>query len=149
MILSSIIYVGVTLLLSLIDSIRIKVHYGKVGNINHNISSILAICTETFTIIWWVYKEGYFLSFWLALLAISLICWGLIAVRVVLYDPFLNLFRIFFKINPTMRLDYVSVKTSSYEDQHSEKIGFWQKRIISAGAWIVLLYAYHLIFKTW
>lgn len=147
MLLASIIYVGVTLLLSLIDSIRIKVSYGKVGNIDHNMSTSLAVLTGGLTLMFTPHPE-FGLNF-ITLLGIILILFGFIGIRIGLYDPILNLFRILMKTNPTMRLDYESPTTSSYVDNHSRPIGFWQKRVLSIGVWGACWFIYYSIFKSW
>jgi len=150
MIKASLIYLVITILLALIDAIRIKVRWGKVGDIDHLISDFAAVGAGIPAMVWWVVAEGKtFVSEWLFVLATLLICLSFMAIRLCFYDPFLNLFRILFKVNPTMRLDYVSVKTTSYEDQHSNKLSFWKKRVFALGAWITCLGVYYLIFKSW
>lgn len=147
MITPSIIYVAVTILLAYVDAIRIKVNWDKVKNIDHKISINLALYTGSATLCLWTVlncKQGEW--DWMYFISFAFISLAMVAIRLTLFDLLLNLFRIFMKINPTMRLDYVSTKTSSYEDQHSEKIGFWQKRALAIAAWFILYIVYRLIF---
>lgn len=145
MILASLIYVGVTFILALVDAIRIRIKYGKVPNIDHRVSSALALffagpltsaCIlniEAFGLVW-------FFRFIIIFVA-------LLAIRFAFYDIMINFIRILTKTNPTMRLDYVSIKTSSYEDQHSEKLSFWQKRGLAVVGYAVVLFVYYKIFS--
>jgi hypothetical protein len=144
MITASLIYIGVTFLLALVDAIRIKVKWGKVPNIDHKLSSELAlILSGPVASVCILNTEPFG---WTWLLRFDIIFAGLIAVRFAFYDLFINFLRILTKTNPTMRLDYVSTKTSSYEDQHSEKISFWQKRAIGVAGWVVIMFVYYKIF---
>jgi hypothetical protein len=142
MVRASLIYAVVTILLALVDAIREKVKWGKVANISHKISWQLAAVTGIIVSAFFVWHNP--LPLTLAKQGVIMI--SFIAIRLVLFDPAQNLFRIFLKTNPTMRLDYVSVKTSSYEDQHTEKLSFWQKRAIGVVGWVIVLLVYNKIF---
>lgn len=150
MITPSLIYAGVTVLLALVDAIRIKIKWGSEDNISHNVSDALAWGGAV--IVFGVYlvftKEGVTLSLWEYVLSGMINALQFIAVRLAVYDPFLNLFRILTKTNPTMRLDYESATTSSYVDNHSHPIGFWRKRALALAAWFILCILSRLIFKS-
>lgn len=141
---ASLIYIGVTFLLALVDAIRIRVKYGKVANIDHGFSAglslvltgpLVSICILNTDAFGWVWILRFFIIFV-----------GLIGIRVAFYDICINFLRIITKTNPTMRLDYVSTKTSSYEDQRSEKISFWEKRAIGVAGWVIVFLVYNKIF---
>lgn len=138
------IYAAVTILLSWIDAMRIKYAYGKQPNINHTVSTQLAIWSGFGVYAWWVIKIP--LTWWLAI-AIILMVASFIGIRIALFDIFLNLFRRWTGTNPTGRIDYVSTTTSSYEDQHSEKFPFWAKRIGGFIGWLLMFLLYKVIFK--
>lgn len=147
MIQASWVYACVTIILALIDAIRIKANWGKVDNIDHVESWMLAFFSGGAVCFYYVgHQHLEFLGF--ILLSGLLTVIAFIAIRLAVYDPVLNFLRILLKINPTMRLDYVSTETSSYEDQHSEKIGFWQKRALAVAAWGGIAFVYYKIFHT-
>lgn len=148
MITPSLIYAGITILLALVEAIRFKVRWGKVANINHKVSEWLAIAGAVPVLWFWIANVDESISsvWWKFFVAADLIGFAFIAIRLAIYDPLLNFLRILTKTNPTMRLDYVSTETSSYEDQHSEKLGFWQKRALGVTAWAVLFVIYSKIF---
>jgi len=142
---SSIIYAIVTILLALTDAIRVKIAMGKVPNINHKVSWKLGIGAGASVLIWW---EIFVLpGNWWSLLAAAIAALGFVGIRFALYDLCLNGFRILMGTNPTGRIDYVSPTTSSYLDEHSEKVPFWAKRIIGGMVWLLMFLAYKLIFK--
>jgi len=146
MITPSIIYAAVTILLAFVDALRIKVRWGKTGNINHDLSYILALLWGGTVLMWWGINTGMELNWWTAL-ALLLAGIGMCFIRLALFDPCLNIFRILTKTNPTGKIDYVSSTTSSYEDQHSEKVSFWWKRVLGMTGWVVMYFLYRLIFK--
>lgn len=146
MITPSLIYAGVTVLLGLVDAIRIKAIWGKSRNIDHGASTALGIMTALtvcFITMW-----GNISNFWWALLWFVLLSAMFVVIRLAIFDPFLNLFRILTKTNPTMRLDYESATTNSYVDNHSHPIGFWGKRALALAAWFILCILSRLIFKS-
>lgn len=150
MIKASLIYAAFTILLAIIDAIRIKVKWNKVANINHKVSTDLALYAGAITLAIWVVlncKIGEW--HWAYLAAFALVGLGCVCIRLMFYDICLNIFRIITKTNPTLRLDYQSPTTSSYIDQHTEKIDFWEKRILAVEAWLILFFIYHAIFKLW
>lgn len=147
---ASVIYAAVTILLAYVDAIRIKVNWDKVKNIDHTISWELGLIAGAAVMLYCVLIlriHADVLMQWKGLAVFILYVVSFISIRVAVFDLALNVFRLLFKINPTLRLDYVSTKTSSYEDQHSEKIGFWQKRALAVAAWFILYIVYRLIFK--
>lgn len=144
MIAPSLIYAVATILLAFVDAVRIKVKWGKAGNIDHEASAALGIMTA-FTVCF-ITMWGHISNFWWALLWFVLLSAMFVVIRLAIFDPFLNLFRILTKTNPTMRLDYESATTSSYVDNHSHPIGFWRKRALALAAWFVLSIIYHFIF---
>jgi hypothetical protein len=146
MLIPCIIYAAVTLLLALTDTIRVKIAQGKIPNINHAVSYKLAWILGGLVIVWWWVHIR--LSFnWWTVLAIALVSIAFVGIRVALYDLLLNLFRIWTGTNPTGKIDYVSTETSSYEDQHSEKVGFWAKRAMGVAGFVVMFLLYKVIFK--
>jgi hypothetical protein len=143
----SLIYAATTILLALIDAIRIKAMKGKVENINHNVSSVLGGICAFVVAFWWAIDVR--LPFNLQTVGIALFVGAsFFVVRLVFYDVSLNFFRIITKTNPTMRLDYESATTSSYVDNHSHPIGFWEKRALALAAWFILCILSRLIFKS-
>jgi hypothetical protein len=146
MLLPSTIYALATILLSFIEAVRFKIKWGKVDNINHAVSRGLAIITGSIVGAGWLWYNHIRLSWW-ALLSILLISVAFIGIRLALYDPLLNLFRLWTGTNPTRKIDYVSSATNDYEDQHSEKLPFWAKRAMGAVGWLVMFLLYKVIFK--
>lgn len=144
----SLIYVGITIFLAFVDAVRIKVKWGKQDNINHIISillglggilpAILIASYRTYIITGKLTYEEYFI-FCIFNIGVCL------CVRLAIFDPFLNLWRIVFKINPTMRLDYKSKTTSSWIDQHL-RLSFWQKRGLAVVGYAAVLFIYYKIF---
>lgn len=138
MIKASLLYAAITMLLALIDAIRIKRAKGIVANINHETSVLLAIWSAAIplSIVFWNYHT------WTALLVVKLamFVFAFIALRLLFYDGFLNIFR-------RMKIDYESPTTSSYVDQHTNKLTFWDKRILALAAWFALASIHWLIFK--
>jgi len=140
----SIIYAVVTILLAWVDAMRIKAVYGKQPNINHTVSTQLAIWSGFGVYLWWVMPIS--LTWWLAI-AVPLLVLSFIGIRLALYDPLLNLFRLWTGTNPTRKIDYISSATTSYIDRHSEKWAFWMKRAMGAVGWLVMFLLYKVIFK--
>ncbi len=141
----SLIYIAVTILLALVDAIRVKIAMGKVPNINHKVSWKLGVATGGVVLMWW---EIFVLpGNWWSFLVAAITALSFVGIRLAFYDIVLNALRIAMGTNPTGRIDYVSTKTTSYEDQHSEKVGFWWKRIIGIAGWMAMYFLYRLIFK--
>jgi hypothetical protein len=136
MINASLLYIIITFLLALFDAIRIRIVYGKKPNIDHKVSTYLALIAVLFSIT--IYhavignpKHWGWFKFAVLLNAFG---WPLCAlVRVAVYPVLLNLFRIITKTNPTVRLDYVSDKTDSKVDNLPvwRKLSFWQQRCVA------------------
>lgn len=141
-----IVYAIATIFLSFVEAIRFKIKWGKVDNIKHSVSVILGAAAAGAVLGWWIVDCG-FLFHWLPILAIVMVGVSFIGIRLALYDPMLNLFRLWTGTNSTGRIDYVSTVTSSYEDQHSEKVPFWCKRIGGALGWLLMFLLYKVIFK--
>ncbi len=118
---------------------------GKVPNIDHKVSWKLGVATGGAVLMWW---EIFVLpGNWWSFLAAAIAAISFVGIRLALYDLCLNIFRLLLGINPTLRLDYVSTETTSYDDQHSEKVGFWWKRIIGIAGFFAMYFLYRLIFK--
>lgn len=143
---SCILYAAVTILLSWTDAMRFKYQWGKVANIDHAVSRGLAAGTAAAVGVWWAWHNHIQFTWWL-LLATLLMGLAFIGIRLALFDPLLNLFRAWTGTNPTGRIDYVSTETSNYEDQHSEKVPFWAKRIAGVAGFVVIFLLYKVIFK--
>ncbi len=143
MITPSLIYAHVTILLAWTDAIRIKVEWNKVKNINHKVSWKLGVAAGAMVLIWW---EIFVLpGNWWSLLAAAITAVGMVGIRLALYDPMLNIFRAL--TGTTGRIDYVSTETTSDVDQHSEKVGFWWKRVIGIAGFFAMYFLYRLIFR--
>jgi len=140
MIFPSVIYAVITVLLALIDALRIKYAQGKQENINHEVSVALAVFAGMAA--FGFSRMDLIGGGWVGLWQMIPIFLGFIAIRFLLYDPFLNAFR-------HLPIDYESSTTSSYVDNHSRPIPFWEKRLFAAVGWGVVLITYHLIFKSW
>lgn len=144
MITPSIIYSVITILLSLVDAIRIKIGWGRKPNINHMVSWQLSLWSGGGVAAWFYWHVPFT---WWAFLAAMILVVGFVGIRLSLYDPLLNIFRIWTGTNPAGRIDYVSTVTNSYEDQHSEKVPFWCKCIGGALVWLLMFLLYKVIFK--
>jgi hypothetical protein len=140
MIIPSAIYAIITIFLAFVDYLRIKHAQGKEQNINHGVSGILDITAMAGVSIW--YLDHPYADFWQLVAKAFILALGYCAIRLLVYDLTLALMR-------GLPYNYESATTSSYIDNHSRPIPWWDKRIIAAVIWIVLLIAYHLIFKTW
>lgn len=144
----SIIYALLTIgPLAFIDAIRIKIGIkNKKANINHTVSVLFAGIGVIAAILL-IGKVQHLRYFTLAPLVITVLVICMAAtIRLALYDMALNLWRILFKINPTMRLDYESFTTSSWFDKHSEELSFWQKRGLAVLGYAAVLFVYYKIF---
>lgn len=141
-----ILYAVATILLSLTEAIRFKVQWGKVQNINHAVSWGLGTGAGIAVGLWWYFFNSIEFTWWWVL-ALLLMGIAFIFIRLTIFDPLLNLFRIWTGTNPTKKIDYVSTKTSSYEDRHSEKIGFWMKRTMGVAGFVAIFLLYKVIFK--
>lgn len=144
----SLIYVGITIFLAFVDAVRIKVKWGKQENINHITSillglggilpAILIASYRTYIITGKLTYEEYFIFCIFSIVASM-------CIRLAVFDLFLNLWRIGFKINPTMRLDYESKTTSSWIDQHL-RLSFGQKRGLAVVGYAAVLFVYYKIY---
>jgi len=137
MIKASAIYWGVIVILGLIDAIRIKKAKGVVPNIKHWVGDLLAGIGAVITI-GFTSPQGhtFMFSFWWAFFVAA----GFVFMRLAFCDISLNLWR-------RMKIDYQSPTTSSYVDQHTGKLSFWQKRALGVAGWGLLLFIHYLIFK--
>lgn len=147
----SLISLGFTVVLALAEAIRIRIVYGKKQNIDHHISTGLAIGAAMLAILFYgLTAHGLMTKRELLRFAIllNLFGWPLCGlVRLVAYNPILNLFRILTKTNPTGRIDYVSDKTTSETDNFKwwKKLGFWQQRAIAFAGWGLLIWLYYKV----
>lgn len=140
MITVSIIYVIITILLAGVDAIRI--YFAKKAgkdNIEHIVGDMLAIGFGFGVYVYWHETHltgfsdiGYFIAF-------LILPGSFVAIRFAIYDIVLNLLR-------GRKIDYISTKTSSWEDRHI-RFAFWLKRLIGAAGWTTLWGLYKIIFK--
>lgn len=140
----SLIYLCFTILLALIDAIRIRVQWGLRKNINHTVSYVLAGIALVIALEMDFHVRP---SIWICILygAMSVLVAG--AIRLAMYNIFLGIFRIWTK---TGRLvDYVSISTTSTIDtiEWWAKIPFWIQRLLAAIVWAILVWVYWLITK--
>lgn len=143
-----ILYAVATILLAWIDAMRIKAKYGYQQNIDHKPSWIAAITIGLGITVYWC-MENCTPGEWRPIyLVVFIMQWSSFAfIRLALYDILLNIFRLWTGTNPTGRIDYVSTKTNSYEDQHSEKVGFWIKRAMGMAGFTLMFLLYKVIFR--
>ena len=131
-----VIYTIAAIVLSvLIESIRIRVSYGKIENINKVVSftigaALFGVCLAL------IYTDYYYTP---NPLEVGLYGIFYASIRGVLYDPLLNLWT-------DKELDYVSTETNSVIDwieRRGLKWGFWTERLIYLSLAILtgLLYA--------
>lgn len=136
MIKASLIYAAITVLLALIDAIRIKRAKGIVENINHFWSSLFAALGIVIVAAMDIGKysiKDYFIF--------NLFLWPACGcIRWVVFDIALNLFRRF-------KIDYTSPTTNSQIDRIFNKESFWAKRVLGLAAWMGLVFIHYLIFK--
>jgi len=118
-----VLYTITAVLLSiLIESVRIRVSYGKVQNINKVVSftigaALFGVCLAL------IYTDYYYTP---GLIEVALYGLFYASVRGTLYDPLLNLWT-------GKELEYVSTNTNSIVDWIERvglKIGFWTERIV-------------------
>jgi len=146
----SAIYLLFTILLAIVDAIRIKIVYGKKENIDHKVSYYLALIAVLFsiTIYHHVYGNPKHWGWLKFALLLNTFGWPLCAlVRLAVYPVALNLFRILTKTNPTVRLDYVSEKTDDTVDNFPvwRKLSFWQQRAVAVFLWAVITFLFYKI----
>lgn len=123
-------YTITVIILAAVDAWRRKRVMGKVDNINHWLSYLLAvICVVGL----WVLFHGWHLN-WQAI-PFVFACGG---IRGVLYDPALNLFN-------REKLDYQSTTSNSREDSILTLIGFWPRRLIYLVTAIAAVIVYTLL----
>lgn len=145
----TLISLGFTVLLALIDAIRIKIAWGKKENIDHGISTLLAFIFMAITLY-------IVLGLWPTEISTSdrlishALFWSFSAltytlVRLSVYNIFLNLYRILTDTNPTGRIDYVSVSTNSKIDTNKwwGRLTFWEQRGIAVFAWAIVVFAHY------
>lgn len=142
MIRASLIYIAVTLLLVIVEIIRIRIARKKgQANIDHAISTKLAFIGMLFPML----IEGYnpflilhSISFGKYFILCFLIMISCLCVREIFWDGLLNIGR-------RLPINYESSTTNSWIDQHI-KLSFWQKRAIGIVAWAVIAIVYYKIF---
>lgn len=124
----------------MVDALRIKAAQGKQENINHGWSVLIATFAGMgafgFSRLDLVGKGWYGFA---QAIPISI---GFIAIRVLIYDPILNLMR-------NLPIDYESPTTSAKTDNLTSGIIFWEKRLIAAVGWGIVFIVYHAILKIW
>lgn len=135
----SILYAITTIMLALVDALRIKSLWGQVDNINHRYSWFFALLTAAILTI-------YYSIPWVSFIYFALLFAAFISIRVVVFDIVLNLLRILMKTNPTGKIDYVSEKSDSETEQRSNRLSFWQRRALGAAAYGVCLFIHYKLF---
>jgi hypothetical protein len=137
MIRASLIYMGVTFLLALVDAIRINIARRKgQSNIAHKVSTELAAIFGVVVAATGIWGDKKFGLDWIYRLLIVQV--ALVFIRLIFYDPLLNVLR-------RLPLDYESGTTSSWIDRHVH-FSFWQKRAIGVAAWVIIVLVYYKIF---
>jgi hypothetical protein len=114
--------IAATLLSVLIESIRIRISYGKVQNVNKVVSFIIGATLFSFCLVL-IYTDYYYTP---NPIEVGLYTLFYASVRGVLYDPLLNLWT-------GKKLDYVSTNTNSVVDWIERiglKWGFWTERLV-------------------
>lgn len=129
-------YAFISILLAAVDAFRIRWKNKRVkhpvGNndISHAVSVILAIVSA--------------ICLWLVLYGVA-ITWaeipfavGCAAIRVIAYDPFLNLFR-------RLPIDTISGTSNSKTEKGWGKVPFWWRRFIGVSLLIIVLLVNHFL----
>ena len=105
-----------------------------VENINHTTSAIIgAAGAAIVSIIYSVQKNG----FWTPVIYYVVVFFACLCIRMAIYDPMLNIFRIFTKTNPTGRVDYSSDTTTAKTEKY---LTFWQKRMLAVLGYAAILF---------
>jgi hypothetical protein len=112
-------YILITIALAAVDAWRIKRAWAKVQNINHWLSYVLA-AVGIAGLYFIVRPDGWHIATFII---------GCIAIRGMLYDGCLNIFR-------REKLVYQSTASNSLNDSRLAKISFWWRR---AGYTFILL----------
>lgn len=118
-------YIPVTILLCFVEKIRLDIALKQLKeNINHTISTVLALSTGVLLFFIVSFKGD---ILWQDLVRLPVFGLGCLGIRLVFYDPVLNLFR-------GRKLTYESSATTSVDDQLEVKykIAFWLQRAIGA-----------------
>ncbi len=131
MIFKAFLYAIYTVLSAYVESIRIKIGWGKNKNVIHFISGLIGIAGFLAIIFIFHVKSPIDLIFY------TLIC---LLIRGILYDPFLNLFR-------KKEIDYTSPTSTSIIDKKESifKWGFWKQRRIYLYSFIFMIILYYII----
>ena len=139
-------YTPITIILSLVDAMRMKRVWAKVNNINHWLSYLLAaigivgllFCTKGL-------PAGIvsFKTLLLYLLHITPFIIGCIAIRGMFYDMALNAFVNFFII--PRAIDYISVRSNSLNEDRLTNIPFWWRRVGYTGLLLIVLIINHFL----
>ena len=128
-------YSIIVILLAAIDMLRMKRTWGKVNNINHWLSYLLAAIG---IIALWLTIHGWAIT-WVAIPFIV----GCVALRGMFYDIALNMLVNFFII--PRAIDYISSKSNSLNEQRLTKIPFWWRRAAFVGLLIIVLIVNHFL----
>lgn len=123
-----IIYLPISILLALVDCLRMKRVWGIRHNINHWLSYGLAVVSAACIYLWKPEPWYLFIP-------------GCVAARWLVFDPFLNIF-VNFIIIPRA-INYVSKTTNAITEK--VKISFWAERAIAAAVLIIILLINHFI----
>jgi len=129
------VYLTIAVILSfLFETLRIKAEHGKVVNINHNWTVVIAVvlfATIPFILHLW---------HWQAVILVL----SAVGCRGTLYDPGLNLCL-------NRYIDYESDSTTSRTDRKEKKrkVGFWMQRLLYLLLWVVSYFLYFITLKIW
>jgi len=128
-------YSIIVILLAAIDMLRMKRTWGKVNNINHWLSYLLAAIG---IIALWLTIHGWAIT-WAAIPFIV----GCVALRGMLFDPALNLLVNRFIIHRA--IDYISPKSNALNESRLTKIPFWWRRFGYSALFLIVLIINHFI----
>jgi hypothetical protein len=122
-----------------IEWVRWKILFGKVKNLDKKYSVLIGFGLFVFVAVKFI---GFDASFFLKSLA-KWFVYGIecIGIRIVLYDPVLNIFM-------GRYIDHISHTTNSLTDQKQAdfNINFWQERVIGLVITLVFSFLYQLLF---
>lgn len=124
-------YSLITIFLAAVDAYRMKITWGKVGNLNHWISYLLAFIGMAGL---WIAINGLVINWQLLPFVV-----GCAALRGLFYDLTINIGVNFF-ITPRA-IGYISASSNSLNEDRLTKIGFWYRRagfaVLLAGVLII------------
>lgn len=131
MIFKSLLYALYTILSAFVESIRIKLGWGKTPNVKHAISVFIGVLG--YAILIYIFKMN-------SILDLSFFTINCILIRGVFYDPALNTFR-------KKEMDYESPTTDNKTDSLEKllKLGFWKQRRLYVYSFITSTIVYSIL----